>query len=692
MSDTIRMSDADPWTEQQVNAYRQLLPRYSRLAEVVQTLLEKAARSMQMEAIVQTRPKAIPSFTEKAIRKKKAGRYDDPLVRMTDLCGGRVILQTQAEVRAMSEFIETHFIVDAANSVDVSQRLKPAEFGYRSIHYIVQLKRSVFPTRAVAVEIPEELYPDEASPMKAEIQVRTVVEHAWAGFVHDRVYKGAFVVPSKWQRELAVLAGMLELTDQSFARVQAGLRAYAANYGAYLSETQLLDEMNTLESVLACDPDNAGLAYRIGKLAMELGDWEKARDIFNRAVQSNYPPILRDLGVVLCKLHAADPAGADYRQGQDYLERACAADLPDVDALASLAGSWKNLDPDRTRQLYQQAYETDPSDPYAVSNYLVYEIVHQRSLAPAAMLAPSIRAAVQRSRDQVEVGMNIPWAYYNLGIFHLLLGQPYAALNEYMRAISYSNTDWMAETSLRLLERLDLYKNDIHGWEWARRLLILSRAVRFHSAGSLESLRKFASPAVEMLTSPVILFAGGMSFDYSSSQYDWLVDGFKSFQGTLIGGGTAAGVSGLAGRVQEAYPDSIHSIGYLPAQRPDSVQVSHAYRQIVTTDGKDFSALEPLQYWTDLLAAGISPPQVRLLGLGGGEISAFEYRLALTLGAQVGVMEGSGGEADCLLADPEWKNSPNLVRLGDQREEDDFSEWLLSPELPVRGTTRSKGR
>ena len=33
--------------------------------------------------------------------------------------------------------------------------------------------------------------------------------------------------------ELAVLAGMLEQTDQSFTRIQAGLRTYAASYGAY---------------------------------------------------------------------------------------------------------------------------------------------------------------------------------------------------------------------------------------------------------------------------------------------------------------------------------------------------------------------------------------------------------------------------------------------------------------------------
>ena len=212
---------------------------------------------------------------------------------MTDLCGGRVITQTLDEVRAVCDFIEKHFVIDSANSVDVSQRLKPSEFGYRSVHYIVQFKREVFPTRDIPVDVPEELYPDESNPMKAEIQVRTVLEHAWAGFVHDRVYKSAFTIPPRWERELAGLAGSLEQTDQSFTRIQSGLKTYVASYGSYLNEEQLKSEIGILESVLTCDPQNPDLAYRLGKLAMELGDWQKAIDIFSKYEHTGYQPILR---------------------------------------------------------------------------------------------------------------------------------------------------------------------------------------------------------------------------------------------------------------------------------------------------------------------------------------------------------------------------------------------------------------
>ncbi len=658
------------WSSQQIETYGKVYPRYAHMAQVLQQVLEKAARQYAPLAILQTRPKAIPSFAEKAIRKMKVGRYNDPLVRMTDLCGGRVITQTLAEVRAFSDFIAKHFIIDENNSVDVSERLKPSEFGYRSIHYIVQFKRGVFPTREVPVEIPEELYPDAITPMKAEIQVRTVTEHAWAGFVHDRVYKSAFTIPARWQRELAVLAGMLEQTDQSFTRIQSGLRTYAASYGSYLNEEQLKDEIGILESVLMCDPDNPDLAHRIGKLAMELGDWQKAIDIFNKYVGSGYQPILRDLGVVLCKVNASQPEGELYQQGQKYLEIASAPPYRDSDALASLAGTWKKFDEAKTRDYYQQAFELDPTDPYAVSNTLVYEIIHQRNLAPASLMTPTLTAAIQRCRDQAEVGMNMPWAFYNLGIFHLLLGQPYDSLRMYAKAVQVSATDWMIETSLRLLDDLSVVREMIVGYDWVRKLLVLGRAVKFRDRSSLDQILNLATSNAGPILAPVLILAGGTSPEIRMEEYlELLLEGFRGFRGTIIGGATTAGVSGLAGYIQAAYPERIATIGYVPAQLPGGMEIDPQYRQVRRTGGQDFSVQESLQSWMDMIASGMLPGQVKLLGINGGEISAFEYRLALMLGASVGVIESSGREAACLFKDPYWGNSVNLRRLAADKKE-----------------------
>jgi hypothetical protein len=64
--------------------------------------------------------------------------------------------------------------------------------------------------------------------------------------------------------------------------------------------------------------------------------------------------------------------------------------------------------------------------------------------------------------------------------------------------------------------------------------------------------------------------------------------------------------------------------------------------------------MEPVQIWIDLLAAGLAPGEVTMLGLGGGDTAAFAFRLALILGARVYVINGTGPAVDELAADPVW--------------------------------------
>ncbi len=123
------------WAREQIENIVWFIPGMPNWQRSCKQVLEAATKEHAPLAIVQTRPKAVASFAEKAQRKKN--RYRDPLNRMTDLCGGRVITHTHTEVEAVCKFIEAHFQIDRDNSVDVSQRLKPTEFGYRSVHYIV---------------------------------------------------------------------------------------------------------------------------------------------------------------------------------------------------------------------------------------------------------------------------------------------------------------------------------------------------------------------------------------------------------------------------------------------------------------------------------------------------------------------------------------------------------------------------
>ena len=60
----------------------------------------------------------------------------------------------------------------------------------------------------------------------AQVQVRTVLQHAWAEFEHDIRYKGT--VPAEhardFDRRFTLAAGLLELADQEFTTIRERLR------------------------------------------------------------------------------------------------------------------------------------------------------------------------------------------------------------------------------------------------------------------------------------------------------------------------------------------------------------------------------------------------------------------------------------------------------------------------------------
>jgi hypothetical protein len=96
---------------------------------------------------------------------------------------------------------------------------------------------------------------------------------------------------------------------------------------------------------------------------------------------------------------------------------------------------------------------------------------------------------------------------------------------------------------------------------------------------------------------------------------------------------------------------------------PVDVKADDRYHHHLTTKGEDFSPLEPMQMWVDLVVSGIETRDVKVIGIGGGPIAAVEYRTALALGAEVAVIEGSGREVDKLLEDNNWLAEGNPLAL-----------------------------
>jgi len=132
------------------------------------------------------------------------------MLEMTDLAGVRVIVYYNRDVDSVVQVIRDCFTVDVAKSTTPSDRLHVNEFGYRSAHLIVSLPAS-------RVTLPEWRVLGE---LKAEVQIRTVLQHAWAAISHALHYKHEAELTDDFSRRLFRLAGLLELADEEFAALQ----------------------------------------------------------------------------------------------------------------------------------------------------------------------------------------------------------------------------------------------------------------------------------------------------------------------------------------------------------------------------------------------------------------------------------------------------------------------------------------
>ena len=191
-----------------VRTYAALQPELhqvtARYVAIITTLLDDAGINYLS---VTGRTKTISSFAAKAVRTLD-GRplYVDPLSEITDVVGIRVITYLQSDVVAVAQVFADQLTIIADRDLG-EETAREGRFGYSSRHLLV--------SSAAVDERP------------ASVQVRTVLQHAWAEFEHDIRYKGT--VPAELapdlERRFTLAAGLLELADREFSEIRIQLQA-----------------------------------------------------------------------------------------------------------------------------------------------------------------------------------------------------------------------------------------------------------------------------------------------------------------------------------------------------------------------------------------------------------------------------------------------------------------------------------
>jgi ppGpp synthetase/RelA/SpoT-type nucleotidyltranferase len=691
--------------------------RYEAFAVVLEWLLGEVKHRVAPKGMACVRAKEVASFAEKILRKPK---YDDPVHQFSDLCGGRLIVHTRDEMATADKLIgQCLKIIEREDKIDIAE---VNQFGYSSVHLDVaipsdfekKLEKVGFPltgevAKALAL-VREPRHDNKQIERKAEIQIRTDLQHVWADTLHDLLYKGGITMPKALQREANRLSAVLEEASSTVDELVKKLGAYKVDHGAFLGEKQRDEEQKRLSMLLEQDLSDKALcsiALRLAKMARSMRDWDGVIGQ-EKWIGKALGPVRDELRFMVaeaqCRRNQDTPNCEEFISGMKELEllampvsisvegkneeqklceisraiesqySASAGKTVRPMAMAELARSvfvrksGQKYARD-ARNLYFQAHLLDPGNPYVFARYLHSQTIAQENRSSAIFMRVAIEHAIDTCHDHALVGIELPFAHFSEGLFHALVGDIGSCLLCCTRGIASSNDPRQIKEEIILFKELKesledsdaIYSQKI---SMVIRTLYLGLAIK----DALKDKKKSIKLELDLrsidkgVDQPIVIFVGTCdpTLNGQLEQYRPMIDhAFEGFTGTVYSGGTDAGIAGIVGDAVEKARKAGMKIS-LKAHRPGMLKENDyskrhdAYSQITMDNAVGFTYEQPIQYWIDLLAHDVWPANVRVLGVGGGPIAMFEYHLAVALGAMVGIVDGSGRSGGEIVSGESW--------------------------------------
>jgi putative GTP pyrophosphokinase len=190
--------------------YELLISRRLFIVHELENYIEQAIAPLPSHPRVKGRLKSFDSYFKKYIRLLK----EDPSVKIpkiADVLGIRVICPFLEDLAAAEELLKEKFKVVEAERKGGDHTYR--EFGYESIHLLIEVPREILDKA------------DMASSQTAEIQIRTILQDAWAEVEHEFVYKAEFIpFDNPLKRKLAAINASLSLADIIFQETRSYLR------------------------------------------------------------------------------------------------------------------------------------------------------------------------------------------------------------------------------------------------------------------------------------------------------------------------------------------------------------------------------------------------------------------------------------------------------------------------------------
>jgi len=216
----------------------------SHIVDKISELVKQEIGAERFKGFFKITPTSRVKDTESAVKKLARKRYPDPVSQMTDLVGARFVVLVRTDLTVVEDVInncnewvarrDRAFVTEVAND--------PAMFDYQSIHYLLRCPADT--------EISGEVIPAGTT---CEVQIRTLLQHAYAELVHDKIYKYDAPVPATTRRLVAKCMALMETTDDMFCEALDDLLHVNTSRETWLEFLQLTYERVTSLQGVVCD-------------------------------------------------------------------------------------------------------------------------------------------------------------------------------------------------------------------------------------------------------------------------------------------------------------------------------------------------------------------------------------------------------------------------------------------------------
>jgi putative GTP pyrophosphokinase len=186
--------------------YQNLHPVYEEILDALHQQVRTVLEENGCFPTIKYRVKRFKTYFDKLIKMSRSGQAAGSMF-ITDILGLRIVCPFREDLDFVEKLVKAKFTVVEMERKGLNRSV--GEFGYESVHFLIEIE----PIRG------KEELPYAANV--CEVQLRTILQDAWAEVEHELIYKSDITLPNESiRRKLAALNATLTLSDLIFQEIR----------------------------------------------------------------------------------------------------------------------------------------------------------------------------------------------------------------------------------------------------------------------------------------------------------------------------------------------------------------------------------------------------------------------------------------------------------------------------------------